>query len=114
MMPGGPFFVCARTSSHWSAAVTKVLAVIAIVFVASVALSQAPRAQERFMPAPVPAGPNKTQKWEYKVSDRGGFNPEAWEKRLNDMAKEGWELDQIDQGEGVYIFRRSITGPVIF
>ncbi len=90
-----------------------ILAVALVVAVASIALSQDPnipaefRAPELAVPAgAAPAAVRQPQRWEYKVSDRGGFNPDAWDKRLNDMAKDGWELDQIDQGEGHYIFRR--------
>jgi hypothetical protein len=36
----------------------------------------------------------------------GSINADVLENKLNDMAKEGWELDQIDQGERHYIFRR--------
>lgn len=83
------------------------LAVALIVCVASLALSQPPEPAPVLVPAGVPV-PVIMQSYEYKVTDRGGFNPPAWETKLNDMAREGWELDAIDQGEGHYIFRRHV------
>jgi hypothetical protein len=95
-----------------------ILAVALVVSVASIALSQNPNprpaeAPPAAVPGDAPAEgavlglvPVKTQKWEYKVSDRGGFEPGAWEKKLNDLAEEGWELDAIDEGH--YILRRQM------
>ena len=92
-----------------------ILAATLVVSVASVALSQnaAPLPPLAFPPAAAPHAerapavlPDKTQKWEYKVSDRGGFEPGDWQKKLNDLAAEGWELDAIDEGH--YILRRPI------
>ncbi|HVJ86293.1 MAG TPA: hypothetical protein VM452_11655 [Caulifigura sp.] len=97
------------------------LAAALVVSVASIALSQAPvkpRVDLRDAPAPVPAPvaapapapgmavPVKTPRWEYMVSDRGGFEPGDWQKKLNDLAKEGWELDAIDEGH--YIVKRPV------
>jgi hypothetical protein len=104
--------------------VKNVLAVVFVVFVASIALSQNakppaqvkgdgvildPAAPGGVAPAPGPPPgpvPVKTQKWEYKVSDRGGFEPGDWQKKLNDLAKEGWELNVVDEGH--YILRRPV------
>ena len=101
-----------------------ILAVALVVSVASIALSQnaRPPAQlkpvdepklDAAIPAAVPAVeaapvlvPVTTQRWEYKVSDRGGFEPGDWQKKLNDLAADGWELDAIDEGH--YILRRHI------
>jgi len=93
------------------------LAVVLVVSVASIALSQNPNPVAQVPPAAVlgdaPAEgavlgvvPVKTQRWEYKVSDRGGFEPGAWEKKLNDLAKDGWQLEAIDEGH--YILRRQM------
>jgi hypothetical protein len=108
----------------WSTTVKNVLAVVFVVFVASIALSQNakppaqvkgdgvildPAAPGGVAPAPGPPPgpvPVKTQKWEYKVSDRGGFEPGDWQKKLNDLAKEGWELNVVDEGH--YILRRPV------
>jgi hypothetical protein len=62
---------------------------------------QAPIARESPVVMPV-----KVQKWEYQVSDRGGFEPSDWQKKLNELAAEGWELDAIDEGH--YIVRRRV------
>ena len=70
------------------------LAAVLVVSVASIALSQVPGTAP---PRPAP----QQQRWEYKVSDRGGFESVSWEKKLNDMAKEGWELDAIDQAKNL-------------
>lgn len=101
-----------------------VLAVVLVVSVASIALSQNakppaqvkgggevildPAAPGGVAPAPAPPGPIplKSQSWEYMVSDRGGFEPGDWQKKLNDLAKEGWELNFIDEGH--YILRRRV------
>jgi hypothetical protein len=116
-MIDGPF-------SFWSAAVKNILAVALVVSVASIALSQNanPPAQLKpvdqlkldaaLPPADPAAGaapvlvPVTTQRWEYKVSDRGGFEPGDWQKKLNDLAAEGWELNAIDEGH--YILRRHV------
>jgi hypothetical protein len=90
-------------------AVKNVLAAVLVVSVASIALSQAPAPEAAALPAP-PA-PAILQTWEYKVSERGGILPPAWETKLNDMAKEGWELDAIDEGH--YIFRRRFQAAVV-
>lgn len=90
------------------------LAVALVVSVASVALSQSLNGPQVFVDEDdvvVPDSPFKaqrTQKWEYKVSERAGMNPGVVENQLNNMAKEGWELSQIDQREGLYIFRRPV------
>jgi hypothetical protein len=96
--------------------VKNIFAVALVVCVASIALSQnakppIPRADVGDVPpaAPPPGAimiPVVTQMWEYKVSDRGGFDPGAWQKKLNDLAKEGWEFVTLDEGH--YILRRSI------
>ena len=94
------------------------LAVVLVVSIASIALSQNPNprpveAPPAAVPGDAPAEgavlglvPVKTQRWEYKVSDRGGFEPGAWEKKLNDLAKDGWQLDAVDEGH--YILRRQM------
>ena len=84
------------------------LAVVLGALVASIALSQDREQVRRLGGFDRGAAGQVLQirNWEYKVTDRGGFNPEAFEKKLNDMSKDGWELDQIDHGEGLYIFRR--------
>jgi len=94
-----------------------ILAAVLVVSVASIALSQNARPPVPEAPpaepdaAPVVVGgpvafPVMTQQWEYKVSDRGGFEPGAWQKKLNDLAKDGWELSAIDEGH--YILRRRV------
>lgn len=99
-------------------AMKSILVVALVVAVASIALSQEPvqkPANLPLAPAPAPAIQEvRGQIWEYKVTDRGGFNAPDWEKKLNDMAKEGWELDEIDQADAHYIFRRRflLPGPV--
>lgn len=97
--------------SHWSAAVKNVLAVVLIVSVA-ILIKQAVAQEAGLEIGPdlvvAPESSIKTQRWEYKVAERPAMNPDIAEKRLNEMAKEGWELSQIDQREGLYIFRRPV------
>ena len=76
------------------------LAVAFIALVASVALSQNVPSRG-FGPAFTGM---KMQRWEYKVSHRGAIDAGAMEKKLNDLAAEGWELDALDEGH--YILRR--------
>src|SRR5262245_44974804 len=84
----------------WSAAVKNMLAVAFIVLVASVALSQNVPPRE----GPPTFIGMKGQRWEYKVTPRGALDATAMEKKLNDLAPDGWELDAIDEGN--YILRR--------
>jgi hypothetical protein len=102
--------------------VKNLLVAVLVISVTSIALSQnakppAPALGPPALPAladpfapPDGVVPIKTQRWEYKVSDRGGFEPGDWQKKLNDLATEGWELDAIDEGH--YILRRPVQHPL--
>jgi hypothetical protein len=87
--------------------VKHILAVVLVVAVASIALSQSPPSNPLANLNGGAGGGGGAQRWDYKISKRGGHTqqPEVWEKTLNDLAAEGWELDQINQ-DIFYIFRR--------
>jgi hypothetical protein len=91
--------------------VKNVLAIALVVSVASIALSQAPgpKTPEVFKTT------EAKQKWEYTVSDLGSHaSPSDLYKKLNEVAKDGWELDKI-VSDRLYIFRRAVflTSPIL-
>ena len=76
------------------------LAGVLVISVASIALSQAPTPKPATALAVV-------QKWEYKVVEMGMGSLDTSEKNLNNMAKEGWELDHV-VADHIAIFRRIV------